>query len=202
MSNTLKTKLKNTKKIILSICVSAIIIFGISVFTVLNNNPIIKKSNALSIQTPYVITNKDIGIGTFTPNTVQQGQKVNCTFPLTGSPTGIYNIPKEGFKADISSSLSDSCTVAVTILTCSNIPTNSSGRSGSIRLISVNIQNSTQYFRNKAYVTLTANGVCANKTVNAPVCTICPYNYTFVNSTCVFKQDTSPYYIIRISSGA
>lgn len=83
--------------------------------------------------TGYEVDNASVGTGTCTPSTVYQRETIGtCTFPLTGSPTGTYQLPAQGLFAGVREVAtdattfqgnSDACTVSGTTMTCTNLPT-------------------------------------------------------------------------------
>jgi hypothetical protein len=74
--------------------------------------------------TAYTITAGNVGLCVPNPSTITLGQTVNCTFALTGAPTGASYIVPSGTVASISTATgtSNQCTASGSILTCNNIP--------------------------------------------------------------------------------
>ncbi len=121
------------------------------------------RSTTTAAATGYTIDNALVGTGTCTPTSVAIGTPVTtCTFPLTGSPNGQYNIPDSGLFAGVRNTATDAasflgnsnaCTVAGAVLTCTNLPT-TNGTAGSKTIVIH--QPNVAWYPSKGTVTLVA----------------------------------------------
>lgn len=117
--------------------------------------------------TGYEIDDASIGQGVCTSDPIIQSQSTNCTFPLTGSPNGVYIIPVEGLNAHLFnndndfttgvSPASNPCTVSGSTLVCDNVPSNTGTNVGS-RQVNI-VRNSIAWYYNKARVSVNAPAV-------------------------------------------
>ena len=142
------------------------------------NNPLLNGAPKSFTLTPAqcgystTITNSNVGTGNCgTGNIALQGSTVNCNFPLTGSPTGIYTLPTQGLMATLlvtggntsaDYGKSNSCTVIGSTLSCTNIPVPSNTPVGA-REIAI-LQPTVQWMMNKGFINVQAATVVTNGT--------------------------------------
>ena len=164
---------------------------------------------------PYIVNDSSVGSATCTPNTINKSPTdtayTNCTFPLTGSPNGVYALPAINtangntislaagilnINGDANTSFlgnSDPCTISGQTLVCNNVRIPSYTNLGNREIIIH--QPNINYFYGKGFLTVDPPLVVSDVNVGTATCTQNTINKSDTDTSytnCTFPLTGSP----------